>query len=62
MAGWVGKCAKLLERVSDAIRDHVFAIFSADAIFIDDTTVKLLQKGQGQRKEQDQNRKVVGLC
>jgi hypothetical protein len=24
MAGWVGKCSKLLERVSDAIRDHVF--------------------------------------
>ena len=24
MAGWVGKCAKLLGRLSDAIRDHVF--------------------------------------
>ena len=31
MAGWVGKCAKLLERVSDAIRDHVF---EAQAIFM----------------------------
>lgn len=38
MAGWVGKCAKLLERVADAIRDHVF---EAQAIFMDDTTVKL---------------------
>ena len=47
MAGWVGKCAKLLERVSDAIRDHVF---EAQAIFIDDTTVKLLQKGKGKGK------------
>ena len=47
MAGWVGKCAKLLERVSDAIRDHVF---EAQAIFIDDTTVKLLQKGNGKGK------------
>jgi hypothetical protein len=47
MAGWVGKCAKLLERVSDAIRDHVF---EAQAIFMDDTTVKLLQKGKGRGK------------
>ena len=37
------KCAKLLERLSDAIRDHVF---EAQAIFMDDTTVKLLQKGK----------------
>jgi transposase len=47
MAGWVGKCTKLLERVSDAIRDHVF---EAQAIFMDDTTVKLLQKGNGKGK------------
>jgi transposase len=47
MAGWVGKCSKLLERVSDAIRDHVF---EAQAIFMDDTTVKLLQKGKGKGK------------
>ncbi|WP_245581413.1 IS66 family transposase [Octadecabacter arcticus] len=47
MAGWVGKCTKLLERVSDAIRDHVF---EAQAIFMDDTTVKLLQKGKGRGK------------
>jgi transposase len=47
MAGWVGKCTKLLERVSDAIRDHVF---KAQAIFMDDTTVKLLQKGNGKGK------------
>ena len=44
MALWVGKCTKLLERLSDAIRDHVF---EAQAIFMDDTTVKLLQKGKG---------------
>ena len=44
LASWVGKSTKLLERLSDAIRDHVFA---AQAIFMDDTTVKLLQKGQG---------------
>ena len=47
MAGWLGKCTKLLERVSDAIRDHVF---EAQAIFMDDTTVKLLQKGKGRGK------------
>jgi transposase len=44
LASWVGKCTKLLERVSDAIRDHVLA---GQAIFMDDTTVKLLQKGKG---------------
>ena len=44
IAGWVGKCTKLLERLSDAIRDHMF---EAQAIFMDDTTVKLLQKGNG---------------
>jgi len=43
LASWVGKSTKLLERVSDAIRDHVFA---GKAIFMDDTTVKLLQKGK----------------
>ena len=31
MALWVGKCTKLLERLSDAIRDHVF---EAQAIFM----------------------------
>ena len=35
LASWVGKSTKLLERVSDAIRDHVFA---AQAIFMDDTS------------------------
>lgn len=47
MAGWVGRCTKLQERLSDAIRDHVF---EAQAIFMDDTTVKLLQKGKGKGK------------
>lgn len=41
LASWVGKCTRLLERVSDAIRNHVLA---GKAIFMDDTTVKLLQK------------------
>jgi transposase len=44
LASWVGKSTKLLERVSDAIRDHVL---TGQAIFMDDTTVKLLQKGKG---------------
>ena len=43
LCSWVGKTTKLLERLSDAIRDHVF---KAQAIFMDDTTVKLLQKGK----------------
>ena len=47
LCSWVGKCAKLLERLSDAIRDHVF---KGQAIFMDDTTVKLLQKGKGKGK------------
>ncbi len=47
MASWVGKCTRLLERLSDAIRDHVF---EAQAIFMDDTTVRLLQKGKGRGK------------
>ncbi|MGB0903059.1 IS66 family transposase [Halocynthiibacter sp.] len=44
LSQWVGKCCPLLERLSNAIRDHVFA---GKAIFMDDTTVKLLQKGKG---------------
>ena len=47
MALWVGKCTKLLERLAVAIRDHVF---EAQAIFMDDTTLKLLQKGKGRGK------------
>jgi transposase len=39
MAGRVGKCNKLLERV-----------FEAQAILMDDTTVKQLQKGNGKGK------------
>ena len=37
MAGWVGKCAKLLGRLSDAIRDHVF----------DGSKFSALQRGYG---------------
>jgi transposase len=47
LCSWVGKITKLMERLSDAIRDHVF---EAQAIFMDDTTVKLLQKGKGKGK------------
>jgi transposase len=47
LASWVGKCTKLLERVSGAIRDHVM---KGDAIFMDDTTVRLLQRGKGKGK------------
>ncbi|MGB0969020.1 MAG: IS66 family transposase [Halocynthiibacter sp.] len=47
MGAWVGKCIPVLVRLSDAIRDHIFA---GQAIFMDDTTVKLLQKGKGRGK------------
>ena len=36
-----------MERVSDATRDQVF---KAQAIFMDNTTVKLLQKGKAKNK------------
>ena len=55
MALWVGKCTKLLERLSDAIRDHVF---EAQAIFMDDTTVKLLQKGKGKGKNKSKTARL----
>ncbi len=47
LASWVGKCTRLLERLSDAIRDHVF---EGQAVFMDDTTVKLLKRGKGKGK------------
>lgn len=47
MASWVGKCTNLLERLALAIKSHVFG---AQAIFMDDTTVKLLNKGSGRGK------------
>ncbi|WP_208990807.1 IS66 family transposase [Pseudovibrio sp. Tun.PSC04-5.I4] len=47
LSSWVGKSTKLLERLSDAIRDHVT---DGKAIFMDDTTVKLLEKGKGRGK------------
>jgi hypothetical protein len=46
LASWIGKCTKLLERMSDAIRDH---LLEGGGIFMDDTTVKLLQKVEGAR-------------
>ena len=47
LAGWVGRSAHLLERLSDKIRDHVMA---APALFADDTTIKLLAPGNGKTK------------
>ena len=55
MAFWVGKCTKLLERLAEAIRDHVF---EAQAIFMDDTTVKLLQKGKGRGKNKSKTARL----
>ena len=55
MALWVGKCTRLLERIADAIRDHVF---EAQAIFMDDTTVKLLQKGKGRGKNKSKTARL----
>ena len=42
MAGWVGKCAKLLERLSDAIRNNVF---EAQATFMDYNYGQTTSKG-----------------
>jgi len=47
LAGWVGRSAHLLERLSNKIRDHVMA---APALFADDTTIKLLAPGNGKTK------------
>ena len=55
LSSWVGKCTNLLERLSDAIRDHVFG---GPAIFMDDTTVKLLQKGKGRGKNKSKTARL----
>jgi len=47
LAGWVGRSAHLLERLSDKIRDHVMA---SPSLFADDTTIKLLAPGNGKTK------------
>jgi len=47
LANWVGTSAALLEPLADAIRRHVF---SGQAIFADDTPVKLLTPGSGKTK------------
>ncbi len=47
LADWVGTSAALLEPLADAIRRHVF---SGQAIFADDTPVKLLSPGSGKTK------------
>jgi hypothetical protein len=47
LAGWVGKSAALLEPLAEAIRRHVL---SGQAIFADDTPVKMLAPGNGKTK------------
>ena len=47
LAGWVGKSCALLERLSDKLRDHVF---EGQALFADDTPIKLLAPGNGKTK------------
>ncbi|NKB59571.1 MAG: IS66 family transposase [Alphaproteobacteria bacterium] len=47
LAGWVGQSAALLEPLADAIGRHVLA---GQAIFADDTPVKLLSPGAGKTK------------
>jgi len=47
LAGWLGRSAHLLERLSDKLRDHVMA---SPALFADDTTIKLLAPGNGKTK------------
>ena len=47
LAGWIGRSAHLLERLSDKIRDHVL---SSPALFADDTPIKLLAPGHGKTK------------
>ena len=48
LAGWVGKSAALLEPLADAIQRHVL---SGQAIFADDTPVKLLSPGAKKTKK-----------
>ena len=47
LAGWVGKSAALLEPLADAIKRHVL---KGQAIFADDTPVKMLAPGNGKTK------------
>lgn len=48
LAGWVGKSAALLEPLADAIQRHVL---KAQAIFADDTPVKMLSPGAKKTKK-----------
>jgi hypothetical protein len=47
LAGWVGKSAALLEPLANVIKRHVL---SGQAIFADDTPVKMLAPGNGKTK------------
>lgn len=47
LADWVGKSAALLEPLAKAIERHVLA---GQAIFADDTPVKMLSPGAGRTK------------
>ena len=48
LAGWVGRSAHLLERLSDRIKHHVF---QSPAIFADDTPIGLLAPGNGKTRK-----------
>ena len=47
LAGWVGKSATLLEPLAEAVKRHVLM---GQAIFADDTPVKMLAPGNGKTK------------
>jgi transposase len=47
LAGWVGKSTTLLEPLADALKKHVL---KGQAIFADDTPVKMLAPGSGKTK------------
>ena len=47
LAGWVGKSTALLEPLADAIKKHVL---KGQAIFADDTPVKMLAPGSGKTR------------
>ena len=49
LAGWVGKSTGLLEPLANAIKRYVL---SCQAIFADDTPVKMLPPGNGKKKRQ----------
>ena len=64
LADWVGKSAALLEPLADTLQRHVL---SGQAIFADDTPVKLLSPGAGKTKTARlwayvRDERPLGLC